>query len=212
MLAARALSPTARELTLERGDLPFRAGQLLLIHGRSLLEERSYTICSGEHDPHLQVLYRSIPGGRLTPWLDKRGVGESIDISAPYGEFTIRDPARPLVFIATGTGIAPARAYHRTHPALDLTVIHGVREAGDLFYRDEFDPVRYAPCLSGPPLPGCFAGRVTDYCATRTFPPTAHYYLCGSNAMFYDIRDLLTKRGVPPDAIHTEAYYYHAED
>ncbi len=211
VIATRQLSPTGFEITFERGSLPFRAGQLLVVHGRAMLEERSYTICSGEQDPDLQIVYRLIPDGLLTPWLRTLRPGDTVDISAPYGEFTLRDPARPVVFIATGTGIAPARAFHRTYPALDLTIVHGVRTAADLFYRDELGGRHYHPCVSGESGVG-FPGRVTAFCARHSFPADAHYYLCGANAMFYDMRDLLAARGVPPGHLFTEAYYYDADD
>lgn len=211
VLASRQLSPTGFELTFERGAVSFRAGQLLVVHGRGTLEERSYTICSGEHDEVLQIVYRLIPTGRLTPWLAARKAGDLVEISAPYGEFTIRDSGRPLVFVATGTGIAPARAYLRSHPGLDLTLVHGVRRDEDLFYRDEFAGRPYFPCLTEGAGAG-FAGRVTAFCAQHDFPARAHYYLCGANAMFYDIRDVLAARGVPPEHIFSEAYYYDADD
>jgi ferredoxin-NADP reductase len=211
VLETRALSATGFELTFERGPLHFRAGQLAVVHGRAMLEERSYTICSGESDPVLQIVYRLIPDGRLTPWLHSLRPGDAVELSAPYGEFTLRDPTRPLVFIATGTGIAPARAFHRTYPDLNLTIVHGVRTAADLFYREELDRRSYYPCVSGETGIG-FPGRVTAFCAGQGFPAHAHYYLCGANAMFYDMRDLLTARGVPPGHLFTEAYYYDADD
>ena len=210
VLAARRLSPTGHELVLERGGIRFRAGQLLLVHGRELQEERSYTICTGEQDEALAIVFRMIPGGRLSPWLAALRAGDPVEISAPYGEFTLRDPGRTAVFVATGTGIAPARAFHRTYPDLDLRIVHGVRAAEDLFYRDEFRGRPYHPCLSQED--GAFRGRVTDFCAAHPFPAGAHYYLCGANAMFYDMRDVLARRGVPSEQVFTEAYYYDGED
>lgn len=207
VLAARQLSGTGYELTFERAGVAFSAGQLLVVHGRCLAEERSYTICSGEQDAHLQIVYRRIETGRLTPWLASLQAGDLVDISAPYGEFTLRDPGRPICFIATGTGIAPARSFMRSRPGLDLTVIHGVREPDDLFYRTEFPPDRYFPCVSGAGGGG-WPGRVTGFCSQHPLPAEAHYYLCGSNAMFYDMRDLLAARGVPSAHVFTEAYYY----
>ena len=211
VVRARALSATGFELTFARGPLRFQAGQLLVVHGRDTFEERSYTICSGERDDVLQIVYRLIPSGLLTPWLARLRPGDPVEISAPYGEFTLRDRTRPVIFVATGTGIAPARAFHRTHPDLNLTIVHGVRTAADLFYRDEFAGRPYFPCLSAEAGAG-FHGRVTAFCAGHAFPPEAHYYLCGANAMFYDMRDLLAARGVAPGQIFTEAYYYDADD
>jgi ferredoxin-NADP reductase len=207
VLGHRTLSTTARELTFERLGLTFRAGQLVTVHAPDLLDDRSYTLCCGERDEALSILYRVIPAGRLTPRLAALRPGDTIDFSGPYGEFVLRDPSRPVVFIATGTGIAPARAYRRSFPGLDLTVIHGVRTAEDLFYRAEFAGRPYFPCLSAQDG-GAVRGRVTDFCRGWTLPPGADYYLCGANEMFYDMRDLLQKRGIPPDHVFTEAYYY----
>ena len=213
VLAHRQLSPTGFELELSRDEVPFRAGQLVTLHGRDLLEGRTYTIASGEHDETLRVLYRLIPEGRLTPYLATLQPGDEITASAPLGEFTVRDPARPMVFIATGTGIAPCRSYLRTFPGLDLTILHGVRTPTDLFYRDELEPgTRYHACISGGPAPLCFQGRVSARAQGLTFPDHAHFYLCGANEMFYEMRDLLTARGIPLAHVFTEAYYYRTDD
>lgn len=211
VIALRRLSATGRELTLERGGLPFRAGQLVTVHGPDELADRSYTICSGEQDDQLQILFRLIPHGRLTPRLDALRVGDHIELSGPLGEFTLRDPAAQIFFFATGTGVAPARSFLRSHPGLNLTLVHGVREEADLFYRGEFGGIDYRPCVSGgaPPL---FHGRVTGLAAAMDLPAGAHYYLCGANEMFYDMRDVLAARGVPPEHVFTEAYYYRADD
>lgn len=211
ILRHRAISPTAYELTLSRDGLEFTAGQLLTIHGREVTEDRNYTVASGENDDVLQVLYRFIPAGVLTPQLVPLPEGAEIEISAPCGEFILRDKSKPIVFIATGTGIAPCRSYLRTNPGLNLTLLHGVRTAEDLFYRKEFEGRAYIPCLSADNRTG-FHGRVTDFARSYTFPPGAHFYLCGANEMFYEMRDLLLARGIDPAILFTEAYYYRHEE
>ncbi len=207
----RPVSPTAFELTMARPDFPFRAGQLLLAHGPTLLEDRSYTVCSGEDDPQLQIVYRLIPEGKLTPELARLRPGDFIDISGPFGEFTLRDISRPIVFVATGTGIAPCRSFSRSNPGLNLSILHGVRRAEDLFYRDELSRHAYYPCASAEEVNG-FKGRVTDFFRQWSPPDGAHFYLCGANEMFYEMRDLLTARGVPGANIFTEAYYYRSDE
>lgn len=211
VIGLRQLSRDGFELTMERDGLDFSSGQLITIHGRDPLSDRSYTISSGERDAFIQVLFRLMPVGRLTPELVARQRGDVVEFSGPFGEFIIRDPARPIIFIATGTGVAPCRSYLHSHPHLNLTLVHGVRNAEDLFYREEFARIPYHPCMSGPTGDG-FRGRVTDFCVTRAFPPDAHYYLCGANEMFYDMRDLLAQRGVRSDSIFTEAYYYRSDE
>ena len=213
MLSNRQLSATGYELKLSRDGADFRAGQLLTVHGADLLHDRTYTIASGERDESLCILYRLIPSGLLTPQLASLQPGDQLKVSAPYGEFVLRDPARPVVFIATGTGIAPCIAYRRTYPQLNLTVLHGVRSEDDLFYRAELEAgAAYHACVSGHAGPACFKGRVTACATTLAFPPEAHFYLCGANEMFYEMRDLLEARGIPLANVFTEAYYYRLDD
>ncbi|HMP96528.1 MAG TPA: FAD-binding oxidoreductase [Kiritimatiellia bacterium] len=213
VLESKRLSPFGYELRLERLGLSFQAGQLINVHGKNRLENRSYTICSGERDEELRILYRYIPGGVLTPQLIERQPGDHVTVSGPYGEFVLRDTRRPIYFFATGTGIAPCRAYLRTHPDLDLTLIHGVRDPADLYYRNDLPARRYIPCVSGPHHdPAAFGGRVTGWAATNVLPPDAHYYLCGANEMIYEMRECLEQSGIPREHVFSEEYYYRMDD
>ncbi len=204
------LSESGYELVLERNGLVFDAGRLITLHGKDVTEDRSYTIASGERDEHVHVLYRYVPTGVLTPQLIRLQEGDTIDLSGPYGQFVVRDTQRPLWFIATGTGVAPCRAYIRTHPDLDLTLIHGVRKEDDLFYRSEFERYAYHPCLTSE-SGAFFHGRVTDFLAPRALPREAQYYLCGAYEMIYDVQAMLLDKGIDPSHIFVEGYYYRLE-
>ncbi len=210
VVAQHRLSETGYELILERDGLEFKAGRLIMIHGRNVTEDRSYTVASGENDEHLHVLYRYIPTGKLTPQLINLKPGNTLEVSGPYGEFIIRDPARPLLFIATGTGVAPCRAYIRTHRDLDLTLIHGARVLDDLFYRHEFAPYKYHPCITQE-NGEAYRGRVTEFLKESKIDINSHAYLCGAYEMIYDVQDLLVERGMPAEHIFMEGYYYRLD-
>jgi ferredoxin-NADP reductase len=201
------LSTMGRYLVFERNGLEFKAGQVITLHGRTTAEDRSFTLAAGEGDEHLAVLYRVIPQGKLTPQLANLKEGDEVLFSGPYGEFTLHDPAAPMVFVATGTGVAPCVAYVRSKPDLRLTLIHGVRGAEDLFFRKMFEPYDYHPCVSQEKGVG-FHGRVTTFFKTFPADPEAHYHLCGGNEMIFDMHGLLKDRGIDDSHIHTEAYYY----
>lgn len=205
------ISPDGYHLIIARAGVEVEAGRLITIHGRSLVEDRSYTVVSGERDEHIEVLYRLIPTGALTPQLAALQAGADIEWSGPFGQFVLRDPTRPIWFIATGTGIAPCRAYIRTHPALDATIFHGVRHAAELYFRDEFSSFAYHPCLSADNQSDCFSGRVTHLLKDTPCPPDAHYYLCGAYEMIYEVQDLLLDKGISPDHIFNEGYYYRLD-
>lgn len=205
------IAPDAYHLVLERREMTFDAGRLVTVHGRDVTEDRSYTIASGEEDEHLSILYRLIPSGVLTPQLVQLAAGDEIELSGPYGQFVVRDTSKRLCFVATGTGVAPCRAYARTYPEVDLTLVHGVRTADDLFFRGEFETHNYVPCLSKEEHTGCFSGRVTDWLRQHPQGSDVHYYLCGAYEMIYDVQALLIKQGVQPEHIYTEGYYYRLE-
>lgn len=212
VLHNREVSPTAWELRLERADMSFKAGELVSLHGEGKFDSRDYSIASGVGDDWIDVLYRLVPHGVLTPQLLRLRAGDTASIHGPYGVFTVRDPARPLVFMATGTGIAPCRAFARSHPGLRLHILHGVAEPCDLFYRDELEPLaeRYLPCCSRVAHDG-FQGRIPARLEELDLPAGAHFYLCGANEMIYEVTDLLEERGVDRADIFHEPYYYRVE-
>lgn len=208
VISLDAIGPAAFQLTFEKDGLAFKAGQCLTVHGDVPQHDRSYTIAAGENDPHLQIVFRLIPGGKLTPKLIQLKPDDILEFSGPFGEFVVRDPDLPIIFVATGTGIAPCLSYLRTRPDLKITLIHGVRCGADLYYRDFFAGRPYFPCVSREQVPGTFRGRVTDFWKAEQWPSNAQYYLCGSNDMIFDMQVLLQQNGVPEDRIFTEAYYY----
>jgi ferredoxin--NADP+ reductase/benzoate/toluate 1,2-dioxygenase reductase subunit len=201
----------AHLLRLERPSWSWEAGQLISLTGREKWDQRDYTICSGTGDDSLDVLYRLIPHGILTPYLVSLKPGDTVDVQGPYGRFTLNDLSRPLLACATGTGIAPFRAFCRSHPDLNLTLFHGVRTPADLYFREEFSGIDYHPCCSREPLDGV-CSRITEALHTFTLPENLHVYLCGANEMIYEAEEILKNRGVPEDQIFHEPYYYRAYD
>lgn len=202
-------SSTSRLLTFDRCGINYQPGHELMIHGRDISEDRQYSIASGTEDAQLQVYYRIIPDGVLTPQLAELQPGDALEFTGPFGSFLLRDADAPIVFIATGTGVAPAVSFLRSQPTLQMTLLHGVRDEVDLYERALFTSIDYFPCITGAPVsPGHFAGRVTACLETMDFPEKAHFYLCGSNDMIVDARKHLKKTGVADDRIFSEAYFF----
>lgn len=210
----RQVSPSAWHLRLARENFDFKAGELITLYGKNRHACREYTVASGEQDPYLDVIYRLIENGALTPELIQRQSGETLEISGPTGTFTLRDPHRPVVFFATGTGIAPCRAYLRSHPHLSLTLIHGVRNEEDLFFREEWSNTTYFSCVSSgvTRLENSLPGRLTQHFTQFTWPDNAQFYLCGANEMIYEVVDRLTEMGIDRINIFHEPYYYRWDD
>ena len=166
----------------------FRPGQyatLWLTHRGSTVP-RPYSIASSPTDARVLEFYINlVDAGHLSPsfWnedvlrcLEHRDPETKLLISGPKGRFLI-DPqdSRDLVFVASGTGLAPFMsmirklnedflASARTFPRRSVHVIHGVSRPDHLGYREELermaeetrrDPARrlavtYLPTISRP--------------------------------------------------------------
>lgn len=208
MVALRELSERGYELVVERAGITFQAGKEIMMHGESPTDDRQYSIASGEQDEHLHILFRLIPDGALTPQLVTWKPGDACAFTGPFGSFVLRDFLAPIVFIATGTGIAPAVSFAKTYEGLEMTVLHGVRVEADLMGRALFEKGDYHPCVSQQADTTFFKGRVTGKLAEMTFDAGTHFYLCGANDMILEVRKLLKEKGVEDGSIFSEAYYF----
>ncbi len=201
-----ALSPTVTRLRIEPArNLGWTPGQYINLRRDDGLI-RSYSIASiAEVDYFLEVHVRRVEDGEMSGWIhDELEPGDFFEVQGPLGACTYREEFadRPLLLVATGTGIAPlygiARdALRRGHNG-EVWVYHGGRTIDDLYLHadlsklaDEHDNFHYAPCLSGDEVPeGIFAGRVTDRVFSHDHRDADGHvvYLCGNPDMVYDAR------------------------
>lgn len=149
--------------------------------------------------------------------------GDEVDMSEPLGYFTLRQPARRSVFVATGTGIAPFRSMlldhlPRTHP--HITLLFGARCERGLLYRKEleqlaeqYEDFRFLPTISRPGE--SWKGRVgrvqthLDEALALGTPgdlASVDVYICGLKEMVDDVRRELKRRGFDRRQIIYEKY------
>lgn len=200
--------------------------------GRNL--RRAYSIASSPETPEIELCVKLVEGGPGTNYLVKLKEGEEIEAQAPFGHFVLdHDQNLPVLFIGTGTGIAPHRSMVMSkawQPKAEVAFLLGVRDEKDILYPEMFPEFigkgmkshaaetnilhkwkHSRVCISRPSGPWTgFKGRVTDYMKTEMTDfdfGKAHYYLCGSGAMLTEVKDWLTAKGVTKEQIHFEKYY-----
>ncbi len=170
---------------------------------------RIYSICSGNTDDDLSVLYNVKPEGVLTPQLAVMKPGESIFVSKPYGSFSCDES--PSFWISTGTGIAPFYSMIRSGNVKNKKLIHGVSYANQFYFTDYLEEVLgsgYIRCCSRETTGVHFPGRITEYLQSLDeLPKEDKYYLCGQALMVVEVRDLLIQKGVPYGQIYAEIYF-----
>ncbi|HNW49851.1 MAG TPA: FAD-binding oxidoreductase [Prolixibacteraceae bacterium] len=186
-----------------------KAGQVIALTCDRNIEPRIYSLCSGEYDSQMQIIFDLKPEGNLTPKLVNLKPGDRIFVSKPYGHF-LQPEIAPKWWIATGTGIAPFRSMLRSgYPVEKL--IHGARQGEHFYFEDEFKKELsdlYVRCNSGNDGSGDFSGRVSQYLeGSNTLSTDIKYYLCGRSSMVVEVRDLLIAKGVPYENIISEIFF-----
>lgn len=190
-------------------DFSFRAGQVIGVSLEADGPRRLYSICSGEKEREIQVLFNVIDEGYLTPRMAELEKGTPIWITEPRGSFT--GDSSPAVWVAAGTGIAPFYSMFRSGLSDQKTLIHGSRYLEQFYFYDEFSRQlgpRYIRCCSGEEDSAVYHGRVTGFLEEAAIlDPGVKYYLCGSAEMVVETRDVLIRRGIPFHRIMSEIYF-----
>lgn len=220
------LTADVRELELrliEPRRIEFQAGQFVSFEiprpGRPVPATRPYSIASSPNrSDTIDLLFNLVPGGPGSEYLYGLQPGDQTMFRGPAGSFVVRDSPRDLLFVATGTGIAPIRsmllALAEAGSSRRVTLFWGVRSERDLYYQDELADLasrlphfRYTTTLSrpGPGWEGT-SGRVTPL-VDREIASVENLdvFLCGNGGMIRDVRDLLRRKGLC--RIHVEQYY-----
>lgn len=222
VLTRRELAPGVFELCFE-ADKPFvfEAGQYISVsvpcpNPKLPPMRRAYSIASAPGKTPVELCVQLVPGGPGSNYLNDLRIGDVFRGFAPYGFFTYHPkPGRDVLFVATGTGVAPFRSMvlsqaFQNSPPRRTRVLLGVRTPSDLLYEADFRGLEWTPCLSKASAPGAFSGRVTDYLRALgdDFPwLQTEFYLCGNGGMIKEARALLKERGVARDSIHLEIYF-----
>lgn len=211
---------------IEPPKIDFQSGQFVLIYAINPATgeriSRAYSIASAPSQNHeLHIVIAIIKTGTLTPILDTWEVGKTLQMQGPFGHFLLKSPSdRELVFMATGTGIAPFYSM-----ILDLLskgdtrpmhVYFGVRHEENIFYQREFETLakqhpnlHFTLTLSQPS--GAWKGsrgRVTALLPKQSFNPiTTDVYICGGKGMIDDVRAIFLQKGFEPSHLYFEQFF-----
>jgi ferredoxin--NADP+ reductase len=205
--ANQEISPGVHLISLKR-KYEFLPGQVVKIGIDKIQPPRIYSICSGNHEKEIRILFNVKEDGFLTPKLSTYIPGDKILISKPYGSFLGKP--EPAWCIATGTGIAPFYSMFQSGLLENKKLIHGVSFLNQFYFEDELDWAlgeNYIRCCSRESSCDVFPGRVNDFLQTIQEFPDVQYYICGKALMVVEVRDLLIEKGIPFENIIAEIYF-----
>ena len=186
------------------------------------LIKRAYSITSSSHQgEYLEFYIALVHSGPLTPRLFALREGDRIWLGKKIvGMFTLDDvtPGHDIIFVATGTGLAPylsmLRSNYRFEDGHKTVVVHGAKVSWDLGYMREltalaarWENFHYLPIIDeisrDPEWPGK-VGFVYEYINDGTVgrllghdvdPNRTTVFLCGNPMMIEGMEELLVGRG-----------------
>jgi phenol hydroxylase P5 protein len=159
------LSPTIKGITFELDqDMEFQAGQYINLNIPGVEGSRAFSIANKPSQPRaLELHVRLVPGGAGTTFLhESLQVGDSLNISGPYGQFFVRkSDEQGAIFIAGGSGLSSPQSMIldmlEEGETRQITLFQGARNVSELYNREVFEELEkehenftYVPALNAP--------------------------------------------------------------
>jgi len=226
-----ALQPLGEGVTHLRLDLPPEADDLVYRPGQYInlfLEDgshRSFSMASRPGDRSVDFHLRRIPEGRFTHHrVGALRAGDTLEVELPLGNFCHHpEDYRPLLLLATGTGLAPLKSILESLMDSDdcppVALYWGARNEEDLYLHHEvaawgerFEDFTYVPVLSRPGEGWQGRSGYVQQAALEDFEDLSEHaiYLCGSPAMVEQSRRDFLARGASIDHIYADSFTFQA--
>jgi CDP-4-dehydro-6-deoxyglucose reductase len=209
-------------LELDVAQADYLPGQYMKVHlGDGTT--RNFSMASMPRGSAIDFHVRRISGGRFTERMLKvLKPGDRLDVELPLGSFFFRrQDYRPLLMVATGTGLAPIRSILESLlddpdcPSVNL--YWGMRTAADLYLHDEIqswssrlNEFRYVPVLSR--ADGAWTGRrghVQDAVAEDFADLSAHaIYLCGAPDMIGEASKVFVAKRAGMEHLYADSFHF----
>ncbi|MDH3320353.1 MAG: CDP-6-deoxy-delta-3,4-glucoseen reductase, partial [Betaproteobacteria bacterium] len=208
--------------------LVYLAGQYL----EFLLKDgsrRSFSMANPPHDAELLQLHvRHVAGGQFTDHVfGKMKERDILRFEGPLGTFFLReDSAKPIVFVASGTGFAPIKSIIeeavRKGVARPMTLYWGGRRPRDLYMNALVESwaakglLKYVPVISEALPEDGWAGRsgFVHRAVMEDFPDLSGYqvYACGVPVMVDAARkDFTASCRLPEDEFYADSFTTQAD-
>jgi propane monooxygenase reductase component len=211
---------------IEPDEIKFFPGQYMdiKIPGTTVVRSFSMANTSSREGGLLEFVIKVYPDGQFSRFLaDKLAEGDRLELTGPFGVFTLREGDNDLVFVGGGAGLAPILALLRSMAergiARKATFFYGARTRADLCFEPELRELertlpdfRYLPALSEAAGTDGWTGEtglITDVVKRHAKDLTgAHAYVCGPPPMVEAALPLLASLGVEEKRIYYDKFTF----
>ena len=214
-----------------KDEFAFTQGQNITVKAMIGGEElrRSYSVCSSPLDDELRIAVKKVSGGRFSSWAATHlQPGSQIEVLPPTGKFFTPlhvSNKKNYIAFAAGSGITPIISIIKTtldaEPESSFTLFYGNKNRSSIIFKETLEALKnkfvnrlgihhiLSKEKTDTPLN---QGRIdAAKCASifRHIIRLEHcdeFFLCGPEAMIFDIKDYLENNGVDKKKIHFELF------
>src|SRR5262245_11849352 len=186
---------------------------------------RSYSLSGRPGAAEYRISVKEEAQGAGSRWLHTRvRVGDTLDVAAPRGSFTLRDGETPVLLLSAGIGVTPVLAMLHVLAAARTTRpvwwLHGAHDGAEHAFASEVRallaglPNAHSYVCYSKPAAADQAGRDYDTAgrlsaelfAAIGLPRDGDAYLCGPTAFMQELTAALAAWGLDRSRIRTEIF------
>ncbi|MDR6383729.1 MOSC and FAD-binding oxidoreductase domain-containing protein [Paraburkholderia caribensis] len=206
-----------------------RPGQYVVLRLRQDAKDpaffRSYSLSGAQSTGRYRISVKLEPNGAAGTYLANRvRVGDTLDVSAPRGDFVLKEGIGPVVLLSAGIGVTPVlsmlHALSVAGSRRRVLWIHAARDGEHHPFGAEsrrllnmLEHARGHVCYSAPAASDRMGddfddtGRVSQTALEKIgLPVDADVYLCGPASFMHDMKGTLERMGVPGSRLHLERF------
>jgi CDP-4-dehydro-6-deoxyglucose reductase len=181
--------------------------------------KRSYSIAANNAHDGIILYIKNYEGGRFSNYLfNEAKLNDLLRVEAPLGTFFLRNSkVKNLVFLATGTGIAPVKAILENLDNLgpdkvkkNIFLFFGGRTKEDIFWTPKFEnlAIEFISVISTDSEGWTGKkGYVQDVLLSEDIDLVeSQVYACGSSNMVHQAKEKLIQHGLPIDSFFADEF------
>jgi len=142
--------------------IDFKPGQHVVIFQENSNFGRTYSITTTPDElPKIGFCIKRYPEGKMTNYLFNKKPGDILEMTKPFGRIYLHNKEKPIVFLASGTGIAPMTSMIKEllKKPLKHTIhlLFGASKEDEIIYNKFFRKLEkeneifyFIPCISRP--------------------------------------------------------------
>ncbi|MCL1073903.1 FAD-binding oxidoreductase [Shewanella dokdonensis] len=195
----------------------YLAGQYIDLSYQGI--RRSYSIANSKNNLNeIELHIRKVQDGKMSNLLfSSLKENQLMRMEGPKGTFFVRNNNKTLVFISTGTGIAPVKAMVedlvQSGDTREIFIYWGMKYRSELYEKrleklsNEYKHIHYLPVLSREDDWQWHKGHVQSAVLKDfTTLDNLDIYACGSIEMINEAKELFIENGLSSNAFYSDAF------